>query len=260
MSGVSTGSRSGFFESNLVFANAVTLGVVSGASRVACYGHTPNAAANTDVWEGAGLYPFQAASSILEILSASANDTAAGTGARTVTIQGLDNSFNPITEVVTMNGTTPVATVNSFRRVNFVNVTTAGTGGVNAGDLTLRLTGAGATQAIVRALYGFAKQAIYTVPAGFTLLVTDLLFATGGTGTTSNITYSFTRVTSAGVITTTNEYPTAPLAPVERVVFTGAMVPSTTTLTIRVTAITTATSGYAAFNGLLVDNTKLVGM
>jgi hypothetical protein len=240
------------------WVNASTMSRVAGHTRVAQYGHTPAAAANTDTWEGGGLYAFQAAAVTLEALSASANDTAAGTGARTFTIMGLDNNFNPISETITLNGVTPVQSVLQYRRVNNFTIASAGSGNVNAGDVTLRVTGAGATQAIARALYGYSKSAIYTVPAGFSLLVTDLLLECGGTGAATNITFSFTRISSSGLITTTNEYPTGPTVPVERVVFTGAMVPSTTTLTVRITAVTGATSGYAAFNGILIDNTQII--
>ena len=237
---------------------AATLGRVSGHTRIAQYGHTPTAAADTDVWEAAGAYPFQAAATKLEILSASASDTAAGTGARTFLLNGLDANFNTVSETLTMSGVTPVQTVNSYLRVNSLSIATAGSGNTNAGDVTLRVTGAGATQALARAGYGYAKQCIYTVPNGFSLIVTDLLFEVGGTPAANvSITFSFTRIGPTGLITTTNEYPTTPNAPVERHVFTGAMVPQTTTLTLRVKSIVTSTSGYAAFNGILVDNTQI---
>jgi hypothetical protein len=236
-----------------------TLGRIAGHSRVAQYGHTPAGTANTDVWEGGGLYPFQAAATVLEILSASASDTAAGTGARTFTITGLDNNFNPISEVITLNGVTPVQTVNSYRRVNGLVIASAGSGNTNAGDVTLRVTGAGATQALARAGYGYAKQAVYTVPTGFTLLVTDLLLEVGGLpAIADNITFAFCRVNASGLFIITNEYPTGPLIPVERVIFTGAMVTQTQAVVIRVVANNTSVSGYAAINGILVDNTQLV--
>src|SRR6266487_3343203 len=92
--------------------NGATLGRVGGHTRVASYGHTPSPNANTDVWEGGIIYPFQSSATIMEILSSSASDTAAGTGARTYTVIGLDSNFNPISEIITLNGVTAVQTVN----------------------------------------------------------------------------------------------------------------------------------------------------
>lgn len=59
-------------------------------------------------------YQTPTTATALEILSSDANDTAAGTGARTVTVEGLDGSGNPLTETVSMNGTAAVALSNSF--------------------------------------------------------------------------------------------------------------------------------------------------
>ena len=143
-----------------------TMGGVPGYTRVALLGHNPNiATAGTaaDVWEGGGNYPLLAAASQLEVVSSSTSDAAAGTGARTVLIQGLDANWLPISETVTLNGTTPVTTVNSYLRVNLFTTTTSGSGGQNAGDLTLRVVSAGSTQSIARAGFGFGRQAVYTV-------------------------------------------------------------------------------------------------
>lgn len=71
--------------------------------------------------------------------SASTNDTSAGTGARTVEITYYDSSGNgPFVETITMNGTTAVNTANS--NICFIEsmiVKTAGSGGTNAGVITL---------------------------------------------------------------------------------------------------------------------------
>ena len=158
-----------------------TLGRVAGHSRVAIYGHTPTPTANTDVLGGSIALPIPDGGQRFGNSFGFRTDTAAGTGARTMMVVGLDTNFNPISEIITMNGVTPVQTVNSYLRVNGLNLATAVAVTYNAGDITLRLTGAGATQAIARAGYGFAKQCVYTVPAGFTLLSTDVLPECGGT-------------------------------------------------------------------------------
>lgn len=72
------------------------------------------------------------------IKSASANDTAAGTGIRTVKITYYDASMNgPFSETMTMNGTTAVATVNSdICYLEKMEAITAGSGGFAAGNIT----------------------------------------------------------------------------------------------------------------------------
>lgn len=79
------------------------------------------------------------------LASANANDSAAGTGARTVRITYYDNvGAGPFTEVVTLNGTTPVNTVaTTIRFIESMEVVTAGALGANAGVITLYAATAG---------------------------------------------------------------------------------------------------------------------
>jgi len=73
------------------------------------------------------------------VSSANAADAAAGTGARTVKITYFDNTgTGPLTETLTLNGVTPVNTVSTtIRFVEKIEVVTAGSGGANAGVITL---------------------------------------------------------------------------------------------------------------------------
>lgn len=238
----------------------VTLGRVGGHSRMAVYGHRATPVAGDDVREGGGAYPLQATATKLEILSASASDAAAGAGARTFTIQGLDTNFNQISETITMNGVTPVQTALTYLRVNSLSIASTGTAGTNnVGDVTLRVTGAGATQAIARAGYGFAKQCVFTVPSGFTLLVTDILPECGGVNTATAIVMAFTRILPNGSLIRTNEYNASTTLLTQRTVLTGAMVSAMSTVSLRVSSVVgTPVDGYASINGILIDNTQLV--
>lgn len=238
---------------------ASSLGRVPGHTRMAVYGHRASPAVGDDIWEGGGGYPFQTTATKLEILSASASDTAAGTGARTVTVQGLDGNFNQISETMTLNGVTPVQSVNSYLRVNDMRVVTSGSGHKNAGDITLRVTGAGATQSLAKAGYNYAKQCVFTVPSGFTLLVTDVLPECGGTSQTVGAVFGFVRTDANLNIQITNEYnATGAFTPLQRTVITGAVVPAMSAVTLRVTVLTGAPPDlYGSINGVLVDNTYL---
>lgn len=78
------------------FMQAIGFAQVPGHRRIAAIGNNPDLDTATlpeDIWTGGGGYPWLTASTALELLSSSANDTSAGTGARTVTINGLDINY-----------------------------------------------------------------------------------------------------------------------------------------------------------------------
>ena len=113
---------------------------------------------------GTNVLPTTAAA--VSIVSASANDASAGTGARTVEIQGLDENYNVQTSTVTLNGTTAVTTGSDlFIRIFRMKVLTAGTGETNAGNLTASIGGSNVAQ--IAAGNGQTLMAVYTIPAGY---------------------------------------------------------------------------------------------
>lgn len=258
--------RGGFFLSNLPFAMAAGLGVVPGATRVAILGHNPDVDTGTDpedVWEGGGLYPFLAAAATLEVVSTSVNDTAAGTGARTVLVSGLNSSYATITEVVILNGTTPVSTVNQFLRVNIFTTTSAGSGEQNAGDITLRVAGGGTVQSIMRAGYGFGRSAIYTVPAGFTLFITSAVMGVFAPDPkiTNGASFGFFQRSSTGNRRIPLEFQVTSLTPYMHETKEGIVLSERTDFTIRcVTTQQDNTDVTAAAAGILFNNAQLVGM
>jgi len=98
------------------------------------------------------------------VSSDNTNDKAAGTGALTATIRGIQKTtYKAIEETVTLNGTTPVVTTTLFIRINDVEVQTAGSTGTNAGTLTTSLNSQG--QDVVPIGHGRSHQATYAVPA-----------------------------------------------------------------------------------------------
>jgi hypothetical protein len=128
---------------------------------------------------------------VLKISSSSADDTSAGTGARTVTIVGLDGSYNQVSESITLNGQTAVNTTNSYLYVNGFYVASTGSGGANAGNIN---AGTGVVTAGVPAVlydiiatgYNNRTTAHYCVPAGYTGYLTTGVITTGqASGSTS---------------------------------------------------------------------------
>lgn len=124
-----------------------------------------------DIWLNGGIYTGQPDSftpETVDVFSSSANDTSAGTGARTVRIFGLKTSTSEAyeSEDITLNGAAQVTSSNTWWRINRMYVLTAGSGGENAGALTCRSTTTTANVfAVVSAGYNQTQIAAWTVPA-----------------------------------------------------------------------------------------------
>lgn len=190
-------------------------GSVLADGRVATLGYGTNIDTSlvpADVWAGSllgvlngidhRLTPIPTAAVNMELLSASANDTAAGTGARTVTVGYLASGYVPKTVVLTMNGITPVAMPEAVLRINSMAVASAGTNprGANLGALSMRAAGgAGATYAYMRAGTGIAQSSMYTVPTGRTFDVLAILTSVHQVDTAARAaTFSLAVANSAG--------------------------------------------------------------
>jgi len=122
------------------------------------------------IWPAGGLYSFRSAAAVLEVVSSSAADDAAGTGARTIRIHGLDEDWKPVIETIIMDGTTPVLGLLEFLRINFVEVWTVGSGGTNAGNITVRDASAGTTRSYIALGRGHSEDGVYSVAADNTFL------------------------------------------------------------------------------------------
>ena len=155
------------------FLIEVAKGKVPGHSIVNVFGRNNDIDTGTtpeSIWHGGDLYDgFNATGAeTVNISSASANDTSAGTGARTILIDGLDASFNPQTETIIMNGTSNVTSVNSYIRQPNAYVLTAGSGGVNAGVISSVQSSSGVQFMAMPAETNQTHIACYTVPTGYT--------------------------------------------------------------------------------------------
>lgn len=103
----------------------------------------------------------------IDIASSDAADDAAGTGARTLFIQGVDADYMLQSEIVELDGTTDVHPTKNYLRIFRAYVVTAGSGGTNAGNIQID-DGAGNVFAYIPAGYGQTLQAAYTIPADYT--------------------------------------------------------------------------------------------
>lgn len=159
--------------SDIDFYLAVAKGDFTGYTKVSKFGRNANvkSAGYETIWDGSELYPWPTAAETLNVVSSDTNDTSAGTGARTVEIEGLDSNWDVLTETVSMNGTTNVTTTNSFLRVYRARVVTAGSTGTNAGTITMTNTTSSnviAQISVDTSGFGQTLMACYTIPNGKT--------------------------------------------------------------------------------------------
>jgi hypothetical protein len=182
-------TRQGQFEP---FGLQVARGQIQGHTAVSVFGYNPDVDTSEEtVWPDGGTIPHPTTASVLSISSSSANDTSAGTGARTVYVEGLDGDYNVVSETVILNGQTAVSTVEEYLYINAFYVITAGSGGQNAGNIN---AGTGTVTAgvpavlydIIAAGYNNRTTGHYCVPAGYTAYMVEGLFSSGqASGTTS---------------------------------------------------------------------------
>lgn len=170
-----TGSPGGWQRS---FFTDVSYGLLGASYRpLSVFGNNPDITAPEDIWSLGGNYPWMTAATSLEVVSSSANDSAAGTGARTIAINGLTAAFAEVTQVITMNGVTPVAVPTQLYRINSISAITAGSNGTNVGTIAVRDAGGGTTRGNIPAGYGTSRQSQYTVPIGYSLIVEQVLLS-----------------------------------------------------------------------------------
>lgn len=177
----------------------IACGHVQDVAYVGKFGRIVNfdaTAAPVDVWAGGGTYPgFVDAASTISLVSTSAADAAAGTGIRTVEVQGLDATGALATEQFTLTGLTPVVSTSTWLRVFRVKGMSAGSGGVNAGVVTVTHVDAAVVLAHILVGVSQTEQAVWTCPTGVNSVVVhrvySLALATGSTARVATFGYRF---------------------------------------------------------------------
>jgi hypothetical protein len=139
------------------------------AQNIFGYGTTP-ATANLfrTVWENMTTteYVFPSSALTMQLVSTSAGDTAS------ITIVGLDVNYNIISEVLVLNGTNNVPTVNQYFRINSLYVSTGsatnptGVVSLSNGGVVYGQINTGVFNGTTSSL-GRSQMAVYTVPAGY---------------------------------------------------------------------------------------------
>lgn len=157
---------------NYIYADNLNLqvsrGKIRGASHIHKFGAVYGTASGnfSSVWTPADtgatkLFPWSTSAGTLTLVSSSGDDDSGSSGAQTVTVQGLDDNYNEVSETFTMDGTTPTAAGEvTFGRVNRMFVAS---GDTNVGKIQAKRSTTVVGEIAVG--YGQSLMALYTIPA-----------------------------------------------------------------------------------------------
>ena len=164
--------------SSMPYLYDIAEGHVPGHTALRISGLNSNVAAAWEtVHHPSTLRTYLTAAERLQVTSTAAADDGAplGTGARTVTISGLDANYVALSETVIMNGVANVLTDASFLRIQSVHVATAGTTGYNEGTITVSDFADAIVLDQIEIQENQSMAAAYTVPAGYMAYIVQAL-------------------------------------------------------------------------------------
>jgi hypothetical protein len=184
---------------NREFYTEVSKGNIAGHSVVHKFGQNNSVGATFVPVTRSGVYHTlqPASATTLRVKSGNVNDTAAGSGAQEVTVQGLDETGALVTEALATAGTSASATTTAtFIRQPRAWVSKSGTyatssAGSHAGDIVIENGAGGTDWCLIESSdfpRGQSEIGVYTIPVGYTgylvgafgfvesTKITDLLF------------------------------------------------------------------------------------
>jgi len=180
----------------------VSRGLIPGIFEVHVAGENDevDSGVTADLWDGgitvasggdSLLWVPPTAARIHQIVSSSTNDDVGQSGVTKIHVQGLDGDFNLVEEEVTMNGTTNVATLLSYRMIYDLHAIAPDSDTVtNAG--IIKATADTDSTVTIRMNVGnnHSQHGIYQIPAGHSAYMTDLtghILRAGGSSAIADI-------------------------------------------------------------------------
>jgi len=212
-----------------------------------------------DVWEGGGVYPgFPTGSGeLITASSSSANDTSAGSGARTIKIFGLDDNGLEQNETITLNGASLVDSVNSYTRVNRIVVLTSGSSNSAFNDGIITIAHKTTTANIFGKVPIGANQsqiACYTIPAGKTGYLRYLHASIKRSNSATADGDLWIREDGASP-RTVRIFSLSQTSSLKDTIFGGIRLPALTDLSLRISSVSSNNTGVTGgFDIILVDN------
>jgi len=164
--------------------SAIADGLVAGTKFIYKFGFNPDINGTEEtLWSNGGIYVYPTTAARMYVNSTSSNDTAGGTGVRSIRVFGLDANYNEVSEDLAMTGQSQTLTANTYIRVYRAYALTAGSLGTAEGSIYIA-NGAGLDGQLIPtgdilANLGTDNQtqlALWTVPAGYTFYLSQVDF------------------------------------------------------------------------------------
>lgn len=131
-------------------------------------------ATNQMVWPGPTVrQPYASVAVSGQIVSSSASDAAAGTGIQRVEVHLVDADGYETSEIITLNGITPVNITTPFKFIQCVHADAVGTGLVAAGNISI--TSGGVTYSYIKAGDSRCTSSARYVPTGKRLIIREMV-------------------------------------------------------------------------------------
>jgi hypothetical protein len=145
------------------FRTRVSMGKVVDARPLFVFGFNPDVQnVEETIWDHGGVYPYPSSAIQMTISSSSASTNAV------VSIVGLGAGYVEQTEIITLNGQTPVTTAKSYLRINGMSALTGTVAGsIYLGDGTVTSGVPAVVYARIINGNNRTEMGLYTVPAGY---------------------------------------------------------------------------------------------
>lgn len=139
------------------------------------------------IWPKNTAYSFPVSASTMTLYSTSVSDTT-----QLVLIEGLDADYIETSEVLMLNGQTGRATANQYLRINTLTVLSdSPQGDISVGTGSATLGVPANTYGFIKAGDNLSASAVYTIPAGYTLLLTAGSISAGSASGSQTVTANF---------------------------------------------------------------------
>jgi len=239
------------FGKNEPFELQVARGQIENHKTIFKFGFNPDVdGAEETIWDVGGLYAYPS-SAVVMTVTTDAGSPATDNGVK-VTIQGLDEDYNEVSEEVTLAGAGTATTIQTFLRIFRAFVS-----GSQEPTDDLNITNGGTTYARITEGENQTLMAMWTVPAGYTGFLDHVNFSTGTTNNNQYITAQFAQRQLGGVFRAMMKQSLSDGSAADFVIRYPILIPEKTDIEARAESSGTNNSISADFSMIYIKNSSV---